>query len=242
MKYKRWVAVFDNHGDQIDAAAERTFFEFLSFWKPEIRVHGGDCFDFRYLRKGASPDEQREEVKADYECAMDFLQRLQPTHFLRGNHDERLWDLLKCDDGKVRDYAQRVIQEILHGLGKGCQVLPYNKRSGVLELGKLQVVHGYSLGVNAARIAAQAYGSVIMGHTHTIDHQTVPGLDIRMGRTCGCLCKLEMDYNRSHIGALRQAHGWAYGILTDEGYYQLFQAQRIGGSWFFPSEVRALKG
>ena len=52
------MAGFDVHGDQQDKKACEVFFKFAKDWKPEIRVMGGDLFDFRPLRKKASEDER----------------------------------------------------------------------------------------------------------------------------------------------------------------------------------------
>lgn len=237
---RRWVAVFDNHGDKIDPRARRTFEEFVAFWKPHIRIHGGDCWDFRFLRKRASDEESREDIRADLHAGADFLQWYRPDHFLRGNHDERLWNLARdTDDGKLRSWCGMMFDYIRDTLG-GATMLPYDKRAGVLRLGHLKVVHGYTAGVYAARTAATAYGSVIQGHTHTIDHYSIPGLERRVGRCVGCLCQLDLGYNRAHVQTLRQAHGWAYGFLFPTGDYTVFQAEEVSGRWIFPSEFRTV--
>lgn len=196
MKYQRWVAAPDNHGDMADPGALKAFWEFLEFWKPTIRVHLGDCFDLRCLRRKASPEEQRETTGLDIESGCAFLRKLKPTHWLRGNHDERLYDAMKSDDGKLSDFAGFVAEEVNEAT-KGCEIFPYDKRKGVLKLGHLKFVHGYHAGLTAARIAAQVYGSVVMGHVHTIEQYSIPGLERRIGRCCGCLCKLDQDYNRA---------------------------------------------
>lgn len=236
-RYKRWVACFDNHGDRADDGAVKAFHEFCRWWKPEIRIHGGDCFDFRCLRAKASAQEGRESVGDDVDAGIAFIKQYKPTHFLRGNHDERLIDAAGSDDGKLAGFAGMVWDEIVEALG-GAAILPYCKRRGVLKIGHLKILHGYNAGVTAARIAGQVYGSCLMGHTHTIDQYSLPGLERRIARVCGCLCRLDQDYNRAHIQTLRQAHGWAYGLLLPTGEYVVFQAEQVAGKWFFPSEIR----
>jgi hypothetical protein len=239
-KPRRFVFCADNHGDHADPATLAVFWEFLKFWKPEVRVHGGDCFDFRCLRKNASEGEKRDRIQADIDAGCDFLRKLKPTHWLRGNHDERLMDAAKGDDGKLADFASYLWVDIKDAAG-AAQILPYDKRAGVLRIGRLKMIHGYHGGVTAARLAAQVYGSVLMGHTHAIDHAAVPGLDSRVGRSVGALCNLQADYNRAHANTLRQAHGWGYGLLLPGGEYVYWQAQRVGGAWHFPSEIREVR-
>lgn len=52
--WTRFIAGFDFHGDKQNKAACEVFFRFMKDWKPEIRVMGGDLFDFRPLRRKAS--------------------------------------------------------------------------------------------------------------------------------------------------------------------------------------------
>lgn len=238
---KKWIAVFDNHGDQADPHTVATLWEFMRHWRPEIRIHGGDCFDFRPFRRKASDQERREATGDDFAAGCDFLSRFKPTHFLRGNHDERIWDLAKSDDGPVADYARRTIEDIMDVLPDDCQMYPYDKRKGVCKIGQLRAVHGYSHGVYAVRQLAQVYGAALMGHTHSVDTYSVPRLQREVGRACGCLCKLDMNYNRSQIQSLRHEHGWAYGIILPGGSYHAWQAMPINGKWFFPTEVKEVK-
>lgn len=238
-RIKRWMAVSDNHGDRQDKHAVAAALAFAKHWKPDIRIHLGDCFDFRCLRRGADDSERRASLSDDIEAGCDFLRKYQPTHFLRGNHDERLWDLLDEDDGKLAGYARHLIEEIEDALGDA-QVFPYDKRRGVLKLGHLKCLHGYNAGITAARIAGQVYGSCIFGHCHTIDQYSIAGLERRVARCIGCLCLLDQDYNRAHIQTLRQAHGWAYGLLLPNGAYTVWQAEQVSGKWHVPTDIVTL--
>ena len=237
---KRFVAVFDNHGDMVDAKALAAFREFVKHWKPEVRIHGGDCFDLRALRKGASKDEEFEDLAPDIEAGLDFLSWYKPTHFLRGNHDERLWDAASGKNPIAARFAALTIEEVMDALG-GAKMYPYCKRNGVMRLGHLKVIHGYHSGVTAARQAAQVYGSVLLGHVHTVDQYSIPGVERRIGRSCGCLVKLDMPYNRAQANTLRQSHGWGYGFIYPSGDYQYFQAECVNHSWTFPTEVMSIK-
>lgn len=238
MSHKRFVVCGDSHGDMQDDKAVGALFDFVKHFKPEIRVHLGDAFDFRSLRRKASDMEQRDGIGADIDAGLAFLRKFKPTHFLRGNHDERLWDLLRGDDRKIGDLARTVADDITDALG-GVPMLPYDKRKGVLKLGHLRIVHGYNTGVYAARTAAQVYGAVLMGHIHTVDQYSIPGIERRVGRAIGCLCRLDMDYNRAQTQTLRQSHGFAYGLLFPSGIYQVFQAENVNGQWIFPTELRS---
>lgn len=238
-KARRFAVITDTHGNEQDDKAVAAMFDFMAAWKPEIRIHSGDAFDLKALRKGADEKDRHSPISDDIKAGCDLLKRYRPTHFLRGNHDERLWDLLDSDDKKLAEFGGSLIGKIKDAIGDA-KMLPYDKRAGVLKIGHLKVIHGFHAGPQAARAAAQIYGSVLMGHIHSIDQFSIPGLERRIGRSIGCLCKLDMGYNRAHAATLRQQHGWAYGFIFPNGDYQVFQAENVGGAWHLPTEFRRI--
>jgi hypothetical protein len=229
------MAITDTHGDMVDAASAAVVRAFMADWKPTIRVHMGDVWDFRWLRHGASDDERRESVEADFEAGLDLLAWYKPTHILWGNHDDRLRRGSECGTGYMRELCGQWIDRIAVQTAKA-QHFPYCKRRGVMELGDYRLIHGYGHGLGAVSQAARVYGRVMMGHVHTIEQAAVPGIEDRIGHTIGCLCRLDLEYNRTHINTLRQAHGFAYGII-DNGRTLVWQARSIGGRWHLPSEM-----
>lgn len=237
-KAERWVACFDLHGDQQDADTVRVFNQFVADFRPTVRVCGGDVWDLRWLRRSASDDEKMEQVSADFEAGMEFLGKFRPTHFLWGNHDQRLRDALDqpSKGGALRALASAWLDRIEVGT-KGCKHYPYDKRAGVLRYGDHSLVHGYAHGVGATRKHALVYGNVIHGHIHAIDRVSVERHDGATAYAAGCLCRLDFDYARANVGTLRQAHGWVYGVNVG-GRLTVWQAQKVGGAWTLPSEFK----
>lgn len=173
MTFQKFVVCSDIHGDKQDASAVKAFFNFCKSYKPQIRVIAGDLWDFRAIRNKASEEEKRDSMIEDFRMGMEFMRRLVPTHFLRGNHDERLWDLAKLDKGLVSDYAKEGVSQIEAYLKSiKCTMLPYDARLGVLRLGHLKVLHGYFCGQNATRQHALVYGSCLFGHVHCFPQNT----------------------------------------------------------------------
>lgn len=233
MKAKKFIVCADNHGNQQDEKACEAFHKFCKEWKPEIKVHAGDCFDVCAFRKGASEEEQTESLEEDIVAGIDFIRRYKPTHFLYGNHDQRLVDGVHSHKAERSALCVRLIGEIEKSLG--FSPIHYNKRNGVLRFGHLSIIHGYTSGINAAKRAAEIYGNCLMGHTHVIDHYSIPSSRGRtMGRVIGCLCNLEMEYNRAQANTLRQGHGFAYGFLYQNGDFKVVQAEEINGRWILP--------
>jgi hypothetical protein len=237
--WKRWVAGYDIHGINQDRSTNRAFFRFVEQWKPHYRICGGDVWDFKQLRKKADAYEKRDSMAQDVAEGQLWLTTFAPTAFLRGNHDERLWDLANESEGIVADYAKlgvKRLEELVASLG--CRMFPYNKREGVLHLGSLKFIHGYYTGVTAARRTAFVYGSVVMGHGHGIQSATIEGIEPRAGFMCGCLCKVELQYNRAQPGTLSWENGWCFGVVNERtGSFQYWQARKIDGKWIVPTTL-----
>jgi hypothetical protein len=241
MRYKKWVACADYHGDKHDRRAAALFREFVRFYRPSRRWFLGDLFDFRPWRVGADEEERRERIAEDFEAGIDFMAWYRPHVITLGNHDIRLWDT-RDRGGPMADFADSLIKRF-EKLAEclGVRVLPYDKRKGVHREGRLKMAHGFFDGTTAARQMAQSYGSILFGHGHAIDVATTPGPEPRAGRMIGCLCRLDFRYNRSHVATLRQRHGWAYGTLFKNGMYQAFQAEVIGQHAVVAERIKILK-
>jgi hypothetical protein len=226
-----------------DAAAVNALSRFIREWKPKHRICLGDCWDFRALRTKASEEERRESLRADFDAGLAWLEDFAPTHdLLLGNHDIRLWDRAKLNNGPMADYCGELVTRVDASLAR-CRVgtRPYCKRLGVLRLGHLKLLHGFSCGVTAARQHALAYGSCLFGHVHSVDEASVPGLDRRVARSIGALCRLDYDYNRGSVNTLRHANGWAYGVIEDRtGEYQVWQAEGINGKYVVAKETAVI--
>lgn len=243
---RKFIAVSDSHGDMVDPDSERAVMDFISDFRPSVRIHLGDAFDFRCLRRGASEDEKNDSLSADWEAGSEFLRKYfkggQENYFLHGNHDSpRLERLLGSTNAALRNFAERGLQDF-KSLLQRCrvkQVFPYDSRHGVLRLGHLKCIHGYATGVGAGGKHARAYGNVIYGHIHQVDVTAVDSDEsTREARCIGALCKLDMDYNAHHIGKLRHANGFAYGYLHDDGSYTLFQAVKINGKFWAAQDLK----
>jgi hypothetical protein len=235
--------VSDNHGDMVDERSARALWDFLKDYKPTIRIHAGDNWDFRNLRRGASDEEQMGSLENDWEAGQDFLKRyFDGSHknwFLRGNHDERLYLLADNAKGLARDYAKDGIKRIAQLLHKhNAKMLPYDAALGVLDLGSLRILHGYHVGVGACRSHANVYGNCLFGHVHSIEAASVPNLIQAEARSIGCLCKRDMDYVAAKTAKLRWGNGWAYGVLFPDGTYQLWQTRKINDTFYAATDIQ----
>jgi hypothetical protein len=237
----------DLHGDRQDKRAVRLFRTFIEDFKPKVRGFGGDIWDFRALRSGASKEEKMHSMAADFESGMEFLEWYRPTFVTLGNHDQRLFDLVQKDGlektGPLVDHAKNLIEEFEKLARKlGTVVLPYSKRLGVYRESGLRFTHGFD-GNNAAKMA-RTYGNVLFGHGHRIERMPAPARDAldrpAIARMVGALCLLDMDYNRGQIRALEQEHGWAYGALHGGQRHEVFQAALEGRTVTYAEKIKTV--
>jgi len=243
MKTRRFVVASDNHGDMIDPVASKALFAFLDDFKPQIRVHAGDNWDFRNLRRGASDDEKAHSLEDDWQAGADFFRRFfkggTENHFLLGNHDDRLWQYQRSATGLLRDYASDGIKRV-QSLCKESKVtmLPYDSALGILKLGRLSVLHGYHAGIGAARHHANIYGNCLFGHVHTDESAPVASLEPAEARSIPCLCIRDMDYINAKTGKLRWSQGWVFGLLFDDGTYHLERTRGINGRFTYATDFK----
>lgn len=244
-RFTKWCYVSDIHGDKQDPQAIKAFFEFCDSFRPDMRICGGDIWDFRPLRKKADEEERRESLAVDYSMGMEFMNKYQPHVFLRGNHDERIWDMAEKCNGVISDYCGKLSTEIEADMNvMGCLMLPYDKEKGVYRFGDITAIHGFSGGIGACRKQTSVYaqqGYCLMGHGHVPDFAKFESYGRREGYMAGCLCKRDLVYNRSQINTLRQEHGWLYGIQDkNTKVSHVFMARRINDVWAFMENVRVL--
>lgn len=223
-KPKTFAAAGDLHGSLQDKETVSALLKFNEEFKPDVRVWGGDLWDFACLRSGAkdTQDELGQSLDEDYAAGEDFIRRFfrgkGEKIFLMGNHDSRPYRMLKAMSAQTRDYARRLIEDMEQIVtGLGATIYPYDKRRGVAQVGNLRFVHGYASGLYTTRKHAQAYCTVMHFHTHHVDYWKEPSLDDVQAWAPGCLCRLDHDYNSTHMNTLRQQNGWAYGAVFDNG-------------------------
>lgn len=238
-QWRKFVFATDLHGDEQHKDTVSALFRFCEDWRPDIRIFGGDLWDLRALRKGASEEEKADDMAEDYEVGMEFLRSFRPDFFLRGNHDERLWDLAEGKAGPIRMFAGKCCGEIEDECGRlGMRMLPYHKRDGVLKIGGVKFLHGYAAGVNAARKHALTYGSCVFGHVHSIDHVSLERGEKTQAWSVGAMCNVDMTYNRAQIGSLRHANGFAYGVVNEKnGLFHVWQAENVGGKFLLATGI-----
>lgn len=239
-KLIKFVAVGDNHGDIIDADVAKEFFKFVKKFKPDQRIHLGDCFDLRALRRGVSGQEEDESLVDDVKAGMDFIERYQPDTFLYGNHEDRLSQVISTStNGMVKDYVIDLDNSIKNKLkSNGCKkIYEYHAHEGVHALGNIRFVHGYTCGTRAVEEHAIHYapvaGAVIMGHLHSIQQTNAKRHGGAVGFSGGCLCRKEdMGYSKNRLATSKWGSGWLYGFVQGNDW-KVWQAHKVGKQFIY---------
>jgi hypothetical protein len=213
MSYKRYCCVGDNHGNLIHRPTAERFHSFCKDYRPQIRIHLGDNWDFCNLRRGADPKEEGDDMEPDLTAGFNFLERFRPTVFLAGNHDARLWRLTQDARGLVRKFARDGVAQILDYLkGINCHYVGDYDIRNVYKLGSVTFLHGFSANINAPAEHAAVYGDCVMGHLHRNEQKAAKRFGGATGTCVGGLGDFElMTYASQRLATHMWGRGWAYG-------------------------------
>lgn len=244
--FKKFVFCSDLHGDMQDHDSVSALLKFTEKFNPDVRIFGGDLFDFRNIRMGAGPAEKQDSMMADVEAGLQFLSDFKPNVFLLGNHDERLWRVAETStDGLMADYAKQGAKDISARCRKlKCKMIHYDASKGYYDLGPVRFVHGYASGIYASKKHAEVYspdsGIVLHGHTHAIQYHSIAKLNGGAGMGVGCLATTDMEYNRHQTGRMLHQNGFAYGHVQGKDW-NVFQAKRgRSGKWLTVKEIQLI--
>lgn len=240
----KFIFLTDTHGQARDVPTIMAAREFAQWFKPDYLIGGGDFWDLKCLRSGASEEDQNFPLTDDLKCAEDTFDLFFGSYhkakkaYLYGNHDlKRVEPLLNSPRAAVRELATRLHDDMRSVVKRMCDdSRPYCKRNGIYEVEGFNFLHGYACGVNSARRHAISYRHSLHGHVHSFGAHTLEDLNCSTAYSCGCACELDQGYNAAQIGTLRQEHGFAYGFLDATHGYDIHFARKMNGSFFLPSE------
>ena len=92
---KTFIFASDLHGDKQNPDAVEALLRHCDEFKPDVKIFGGDLFDFSPLMRGADMAEKNASMEADVEAGLDFLDKFRPNHFMLGNQMTDYGKLLK---------------------------------------------------------------------------------------------------------------------------------------------------
>lgn len=216
-KWKRWQSIACSHGAFVDREAVKKVLKFRNDFKPEIRIHKGDIYDFSAFRGGTQGTrDEAEQIDPDLRAGAELIGLYSPTDVLIGNHDERIWTWANHHNAVWAKAAMACRNEFLTACQKaGVKRLvdTYDVAKSFIELGDFKVLHGFFYNENALRDHAEVYGNCIIGHLHTPGVAIGRRLDSPRAYCAGMLADAEkLAYSRRRRATLR----WGLGFLWGE--------------------------
>lgn len=215
---------FDRHTPEHDPVVDRIALDFLHDFKPHIRVAGGDWQTVDQVSKFSNDSET--ELKEDF-CANEAaLASYGITHYLEGNHEERL-RRIGLVDRRLRSMFD--LRANLHLTKRKIKLLPYHPRRGVLKIGSLVILHGFFANEYYAKKTASIYGTCVFGHAHRFQtFQSKQAFYDRVGFGIGMLGDVTPSWIE-HRAPLGWANGFAFGYLHRNGCFDLYPVRIING-------------
>lgn len=242
MAWEKSIFIGCSHGDLVDPKAVKVVKNFIDEWKPKHRVHLGDLFDFRSLRRGASPEERAEKMLPDYQAGIQLLEWYRPQILTLGNHDYRIWRAAK-------ETSNMALAEMLEGLCQRAEDdfrrlkikwTPYGVGNyAQLPMGGVKLLHGYMSTISPAKSHYERYGDCILAHVHKPDYHEARHIDGGKAYTVGTLADIsKMTYADSYTAKLGWRQSFLYGLHnTKTGKWHAWSAVNDGGEWISPHGI-----
>lgn len=219
-----------------DLRALNATLHFLSDFKPDVLIWGGDILDcggISHHNKGNRRAVEGLRLAEDAKVAASFVRSVRSTLakgareiLIKGNHERFLEDLI--DDFPALEGVLEL--EALLPL-EGVKVLPVGSS---FRLGKIRFLHGDQIGggMYPSRKAVDEYNEPIrFGHFHTYQvftkNSPVDLRQVRNGIAVPALCKRDPAYGGG--AANRWAQGFLWGYLHEDGTFNDYVSIIVNG-------------
>jgi len=237
--WQKIMAVGCSHGEYLHPQASNLVARFFDRWKPKIRIHLGDAFDFQAFRTGAKgTSDEAHPVEADLDHGRRFLKLFSPTVVCDGNHENRIVTLARHYNTMTATAARSVLDSVRKAQrADKVPLIPYTVHAeGWYQLGDFKFGHGHLFSENFIRDSAERWGNCVVAHAHRGGMAKGRRSDCPTAFCVGTLCDPEkMTYASGRAGTLAWSHGIVWGE-TDHKTTRLFLAEWPQGEseWRLP--------
>jgi predicted phosphodiesterase len=242
MSLERSIFIADTHGDLVCQDAVKMVKDVIADWKPKHRVHLGDVWDFRALRKKAEAEERAEGISYDYNCGFELLEWYRPNLLTMGNHDYRLWRAAReTSNGVLADLCGRLVDEAEDRMRKlKIQWCAYAVDQYLqLPMGGPKLIHGFKSSMYPAKAHFDNWGSCLFGHVHRPDSYEARHIDGGKAYALGTLADLKkMSYADHHAAKLGWRQSFRIGQHnTKTGRWNTWEITKEDGQWMSPMGI-----
>lgn len=242
-QWEKFIAISCTHGDLFDPKVKPVLQSFIADWKPHHRIHLGDLFDLRALRRNVSPDERQEGIAYDYSCGIELLDWFKPHYLTLGNHDHRIWRaadelathgvlaeaMRKLAEDTEESFRKRKIKWVHYAVDQHIK----------LPCGGPLFLHGYRSTMYPAKSHFENWGDCVLGHVHKPDHYEARHINGGKAFTVGTLADIsKMRYADATPAKLGWRQSFIYGMINKRtGKWHGWQVINEGGEWISPHGI-----
>lgn len=221
---KRFWAGFDRHAPYHDPKVDRIALDFIKDFKPHIRVAGGDWQTVDQV--STFQNEGDIDLADEFAMNREAIRKFGITHYLEGNHEERLRRVGLKLDKRLRSLVD--LESNLRLKEQKIPLIPYHPRKGVLKFGHLKILHGFYTNEYVAKKTASIYGTCVFGHTHRFQtFQSKEAFESHCGFAIGLMGKIDQPYTDSRA-PMGWTNGFCFGYLHRNGYFELYPVRIFG--------------
>jgi len=223
-KWKRFMAVGCTHGHLVDQSLLKQVYAFKERWKPHTCIALGDHIDLACLRAGAvGTADDAADPEGDLNDGLNFISRFEPSVYLLGNHEHRLFTLMESPRAIVSALAARIYAQITDRAKQArCEVVPYSFQNGWRQYGDALFGHGYMINEAAVRDHAESIcgpgntTKVVIAHLHRVTQAEGRNRAHPTGYCTGWLGQTEqMGYAAHRRATTSWSRGFAWGEYSD---------------------------
>lgn len=222
----RWDGVLIvgcSHGVRASKPALEAVLRFKRAFKPKHTAHIGDFIDTSCLRTGApGTQDEYDPIRPDLSSGLNFLEQLQPTIVVLGNHDWRPYLLRNHPKAIIAELAAVVVKDIEATCQKlRAKVTPYGYKKHHMLADDCKLMHGTFCNEAATRDHAEAYappgGIVVHAHTHRTGYARGRRADNPLGICVGTLANIPaMEYAAQRKSTLSWSAGFVWGFTNQK--------------------------
>jgi predicted phosphodiesterase len=232
--WRRFMAVGCSHGIYADPLAVEAVLRFREQYRPHEVIHLGDFTDMSAFMGGANGE--GDKIKPDLMGGIEFLNNLQCTTVLCGNHEARLWRD-RNSNNELRAMAAETSIEAIEAacLKLHANLIPYTGVWQAYKLANYTFTHGTIYNENSARDMAGVYGNVIFAHTHKASIQAGRTFTPSLGISVGTLTRRgAMEYANTRISTLAWSQGFVYGEYNELSLHPKLHIHDFSDTWKLP--------
>ena len=229
---KFWLG-FDRHCPYHDPKIDKIALDFLADFKPQIRVAGGDWQTVDQV--STFQNEGDIDLADEFAMNREAIRQFGITHYLEGNHEERLRRVGLKLDKRLRSLVD--LESNLRLKKQKIPLIPYHPRKGILKFGHLKILHGFYATEYVAKKTAAIYGTCVFGHTHRFQtFQSKEAFESHCGFAIGLMGKIDQPYtdNRAPMG---WTNGFCFGYIHRNGYFELYPVRIFGNQVIINNHV-----